>query len=1157
MLTIFRSNNLLSLSKMLSLRISDTDEQPDSPFSPVDIAVGSKGMERWLRYRLADDLGIAANIRFPFPTPAIDAIIQQVTGDPSQSPWSPLPLSLAIAEVLPTLATEHPELCEPLTPFISTDSAPLSDTHIAFATELANIFDTYIAYRSEICLRWDAGTLNEDDLKQLPWQPHLWHALRTRFGEEASHRLTSRNSAQQVLKKSPGMLLSQPALRIFGLSALPPTLVTDIATVAPHLEVELYLLTPSKEYWANVARQTTLGARDLLSTVAFDEDGCHPLLGSLGRPAGELQDALINTFEGRLREVESYDIPLQHCAAPTTLQFLQDDILHARSTAQLLTACKGGDRPAEGDNSLQIHATYGAMRQVEALQASLHHLLNDNKNLELRDILVMTPDLDTYAPLVQAVFGNGQRYREDNDLPWGAVGTPALHIKVSDLSLRRSNPVADALMRVFEIATGRLTQRMFIDLLSLEPVLHRFNLTDDDVPEIEEMFRESGFRWAVDATDRALHAQPHDAQNTLTFALNRLALGLVIGDDTDLFEGHAPLSTKEGRSARVLGEVIHFGHAVIHAHQALQQDRTLSDWIALLIGGAEYTGLIAQITKTHQDNQWLTERLLKEVATLQSAVDLADTCRVYTANAFSTLLGARLDIAAGGVNQQTGSITLCSMRPERSIPYRVIALLGLDDGLFPRTLRRSGFDLTSLTPTRGDRNPGDEDRTIFLEALLSAKDNLLIFYTGKSETDQAVLSAAVPVEQLKDTLDVSFPGGAEVYTTYHPLHPFHPDLLQPGPHQSFSKHTLQAAQALNAHAAPAPSFLHTVPATEVTTKTVTIEELVRWLKKPTERYVRQSWKIYLTQYDDDVENREPIELSALDKYTLPATILEQTIRGEHQSDTTAEILAARGILPLGEHGKSLLRQQQILANTLIQTLDEHGLGTVSHTPIDIQIAGVQLTGSAATRGGRSVALSLREEKTGDQRHVIQPWVEHLARAVTQNEPIKPLISLHQFIGKPTKSDSTGRKLQVRTFICEDPHAVLSGLVKLYLSATQGQIPLFRYASFSFSNAWLGSTKISPRKPPSPDIPSGPAHPAWDSFVAASKKAMSSYASGSDFSSTDLDNPSVKLAHGTDAPFRSKNDARVVSQAFAKAALQLWQPILSDRTTKPNKLSGVL
>jgi exonuclease V gamma subunit len=332
---------------------------------------------------------------------------------------------------------------------------------------------------------------------------------------------------------------------------------------------------------------------------------------------------------------------------------------------------------------------------------------------------------------------------------------------------------------------------------------------------------------------------------------------------------------------------------------------------------------------------------------------------------------------------------------------------------------------------------------------------------------------------------------------------------------------------------------------------------VRWLKKPTERYLKQSWKIYLSQYEDQVDDREPVELSALDKYTIPATILEHAIRGEYESHTTAEILAAQGVLPLGEHGKSLLREQQILANTLIQTLDEHGLGTVTHTPIDLTIAGVQLTGSAATRGGRSVALSLKEEKTSDQRHVLQPWVEHLARAVTENEPLKPLISLHQFIGKPTKSDSTGRKLQVRTFICEDPRTVLDGLVQLYLSATQGEIPLFRYASYSFCNAWLGSTKVSPRNPPSPDIPTSPEHPAWDAFLAASKKAMSSYTSGSDFSSTDLDNPSVKLAHGAEVPFLSKNDPRVVSQTFAKAALQLWQPILSDRKTKPNKLSGVL
>ena len=57
---------------------------------------------------------------------------------------------------------------------------------------------------------------------------------------------------------------------------------------------------------------------------------------------------------------------------------------------------------------MQVHSCHGPARQIDVLREVLLGLLQDDSTLEPRDILVMCPDIDTYAPLIVAGFGLGE-----------------------------------------------------------------------------------------------------------------------------------------------------------------------------------------------------------------------------------------------------------------------------------------------------------------------------------------------------------------------------------------------------------------------------------------------------------------------------------------------------------------------------------------------------------------------------------------------------------------------------------------------------------------------------------------------------------------------------------------------------------------------------
>jgi exodeoxyribonuclease V gamma subunit len=242
----------------------------------------------------------------------------------------------------------------------------------------------------------------------------------------------------------------------------------------------------------------------------------------------------------------------------------------------------------------------------------------------------------------------------------------------------------------------------------------------------------------------------------------------------------------------------------------------------------------------------------------------------------------------------------------RSIPHRVVCLLGLDDGAFPRHIERDGDDLTARAPRVGDRDVRSEDRQLLLDAVLAARDHVVVTYTGRDERTNLPRPPAVPVGELLDVVDhtVSTPSGRprDTLVVHHPLQPFDHRNFEPGrlmPEVAWSFDALHLAGAEAARAPdlePAP-FLSELLA-ESDERVIGLDQLERFVRHPVRAFLREQLHVSLRTRTRDLEDAIPIDLNALQEWQIADRILQACLEGaSREACLAAETI--RGELPPG------------------------------------------------------------------------------------------------------------------------------------------------------------------------------------------------------------------------------------------------------------------
>ncbi len=926
---------------------------PD-PFAVVPIVVGSRGMERWLRQQLATQHGIAANLVFPFPRQSLDGLALHLLGhSPAASWWQPEDTTVAWrAERLtfPVLQALRARAGQPAfaaaTAYLDAELAPspgVSARQWAFARQVADVLDKLMHDRHREALRWArdptvAGT-------------HAWLAALL-----ADVRALDDHSPARVRERLERLAPATkpqdwPVLRLFCLSTVGPADRDLLTNLARHVEVVLYTLAPSHTWWNDLRSQREAARALARATQAaerariLDEIGSqNAVLGQLGVPSRDVQAWVV------AQEYTDGTTPAADEADPTTaLQWLQAWVGRAGEMSERMPPSVVGDR------SIEALSCWGALRQVEVLRDRLLALFQQpDADLAPRDVLVMTPDVERFAPLVAAVFAR----RSPGKAPDGSdMILPAIPVHIADLGLRRTNPVAEAMLAVLALADGRVSAPQLVDLLELDAVQVRLGLQSDDVADLRDLVGASGMRWALDAADRGTAGQPELDQNTLEFGLERLACGALMApladsevaelSDSDLVPWPVE-SPERTRRVAALARLLRALRAVRERQSAAPDGRTLAQW------RAEWRVLQAEFTATSDAAAWLGAQV--HAALDAFVVEAGAWPGLLTLGAVRRALADRFEMPVRGDRPITGAVTMCALQPMRSVPFAVIALLGMDDGAFPTAAAPRAWD-PFAAPLPGELDGRIVQRHLLLETLLSARRHLLLLYDGHGKGPEDRRPAAVPVEELLDTLTHLSESERSRWVTQTPLQPWDPAGFAT-PLAPFDQSLAEAATNLcltaSAEALPGPLGLAaTLPADcppeDVPPSSVSLHDLAEGLAAAQRLFLVQRLRITLPREREPLADREPLDADGLETWQIRQSLLVD--RGLRAGEPVAAVaerlvrrLAAEGKLPLAARGAVLVAEQ---VECVKAALD--GFAACQGAPVQPPLLTVEL--AARTDGG--------------------------------------------------------------------------------------------------------------------------------------------------------------------------------------------------------------
>ncbi|HWD64679.1 MAG TPA: exodeoxyribonuclease V subunit gamma, partial [Solirubrobacteraceae bacterium] len=699
-------------------------EPPDDPFTPDIVSVASRGMERWLIQRLSGRLGarpesrdgVCANVEFPFPGRLIGGALAVASGiSPETDPWLPERMVWTLLEVIGT--QREAAWLAPLVAHL--DSA--ADRRFARVRRIAQLFDDYGVRRPALLQAWARG---QDD--RADWQPELWRCLRDRIGvPSGAERLPE---ACRRLRTEPDLVDLPERFCLFGLTRMPPGYLEALHALAAGREVHLLVLHPSPVLWERVRRK--LGDESFAGPRRLDPTAPLPanrLLASWGRDSRELQLVL-----GSSPALDDH-LPLSESEPPTLLRRLQADIRADRAAPGVPLPGFEDIRmvPAADDSSVRIHACHGRPRQVEVLREAILHLLESDPTLEPRDVIVMCPDIEAFAPLIQASFGSGPAAAAEEAAETGdpeAGSRIDLRVRLADRSLRQTNPVLGVVARLLELPAERLTASQVLDLADAEPVRRRFGFDDEGLARFGDWVSASAVHWGLDAAHRRAYKLEAVQDGTWRSGLRRLLLGVTLSESGQpLYENVLPVDDVDSSSIGLAGRFAEFLDRLGVAVELLSGRQALAEWVSGLRTAAD------NLTAVPDWEAWQRlelERILEEAEDEARSSAGAPELALPEIRA---LMAARLAGRPTRANFRTGHLTVCTLVPMRSVPHRVVCLLGLDDGAFPRHESRDGDNRLLDRPEVGDRDPRSEDRQLLLDAFMAARERLIITYSGHDE----------------------------------------------------------------------------------------------------------------------------------------------------------------------------------------------------------------------------------------------------------------------------------------------------------------------------------------------------------------------------------------------------------------------------------------
>ncbi|KOC89776.1 exodeoxyribonuclease V subunit gamma [Winslowiella iniecta] len=1046
MFTVYHSNQLDLLKSLAAFHI---ENQPlRDPFQSEVVLVQSPGMAQWLQMSLAEQFGIAANIEFPLPASFIwDMFVRVLPDIPKESAFNKASMSWKLMTLLPDMLT-RPEFTA-LSHYLTDDD----DKRKLFqlAARVADLFDQYLVYRSDWLNRWEKGERVDGIGDAQLWQAPLWAALveyTRQLGHPEWHRANLYSRFITTLDNASERPAGLPD-RVFicGISALPPVYLQALQALGKHIDIHLLFTNPCRQYWGDIqdyaflaklqSRRRRHFRQQHESTLFRDPDNAASLFDAAGEQ--QLSNPLLASWGklGRdnlflLAQMESREIDAFVDIVPDSLlHSMQYDLLELEDNAVIgLTADELASSVqkrllAPDDRSIALHVCHSPQREVEVLQDRLLAMMADDPELSPRDIIVMVADIDAYTPFIQAVFGNAPA---DRYLPFA----------ISDRRASQAHPALQAFLSLLSLPDSRFASEEVLALLEVPALAARFNIDEPGLRRLRQWVGESGIRWGLDDDNVRELSLPATGQHTWRFGITRMLLGYAMESESGDWQGILPYDESSGLIAELAGNLAELLMQLNQWRHLLSQPRALEHWLPLcreLLNDFFVADALTEAVLVLIEEQWQQAISYGIQAQYQQVVPLT---------LLRDDLSSRLDQQRISQRFLAGPVNFCTLMPMRSIPFKVVCLLGMNDGVYPRTLPPLGFDLMSQKPQKGDRSRRDDDRYLFLEALLSAQKQLYISYIGRSIQDNTERYPSVLVSELVDYIAQSFclPGdealdvdnsARRVLAHLHHLHSRMPfaaeNFSADAEFRSFAAEWLPAAAARGEPHPPFMQPLELLPLSELN-----FEQLVRFWRHPVRAFFSMRLGVGFTLDETELPDAEPFELDSLGRYQINAQLLNALIDGKD----TAKLFAyhrAAGDLPYGAFGELFWQgQYDEMALLAEQVREQRGSG--ESWEINLQIGEILLSGwlPQVQEDGllrwRPGVLNFNDG--------LALWLEHL---------------VYCMMGGTGRSRMYGRKESQWAFDALDPDAAAEWLARFVEGYRQGMsVPLLLLAKTG--GAWL-------------------------------------------------------------------------------------------------------
>ncbi|MBU0995117.1 MAG: exodeoxyribonuclease V subunit gamma [Proteobacteria bacterium] len=902
-LNLFTSNRLELLVEKLSVIVR---EHPLPPLEIETVIIQSTGMARWISLELARRNKICANMEFPFPKPFVYDLFKRVKPLPDVPLVSPEIMTWQIMNALPDLID--------MPGFESVGHYVLNDTNglklYQLSEKVASVFDQYLIYRPDIITKWDHDGLSEGaGLKAEVWQKALWQSITGTGGRSHElHHAALKNRFIEAIDRLEGL---PKRISIFGISTLPPYYIDIFKALSRKTDVNLFYLNPCREYWeyAYNEKEIIRFSKTGLSDEDQYFDSGNSILSSMGVIGREFFSLVLNAIGDTGADL------FEDTVKSSLLTAIQSDILN-------LVNSRKKDPSSyivhEQDDSIRIFSCHSPVREIEVLHDTLLSLFDKDEDLRPRDVVVMMPDVSTYAPYVQAVFDTVDN--EGNKIPY----------TIADTFISNTNRIATAFLSILSIGKNRFKAADILDILDNEAVYRKLGLGEEDLVKIRDWMKDTGISWGIDGNYKKALGLPDFNENTFQFGLDRMLLGyaLPLKNDLETFSDILPYGEIEGEDGRTLGIFVEFLDTLFFLGDILKERASLKIW-------AERLAQIVSVFFIHDER---TEDDIKEIRDtltdqgLEGYANLSGFDKTITLDVVLSFLEKRLKSTSGSRGYIRSGVTFCTLLPMRSIPFRVVYILGMNDGDYPRHFENPGFSLMAQQKRLCDSSKRHEDRYLFLESLLSARDTFIVSYVGQSIKDNSDIPPSVLVAELIDYIDGGFRMQNNTSTmldhvvTKHRLQPFSESYFKASQKLfSYSDENFKAAQIHASGKKQSRKFVD-VPLpdpTEGEWSQIRLDQFCDFFRSPSRFFLQNRLNIQLGLTDTlKPPDSEPFDLDHLERYLIQEDLLASHISGK-RTKAMYSGLKASGVLPHGLSGYSLFNQMETVARHFSEKISPH------------------------------------------------------------------------------------------------------------------------------------------------------------------------------------------------------------------------------------------